>query len=487
MAVACDMCGQQLAPESRFCTMCGSRAPSARNEPAATAAPKAAQAWPAWPAAAPETFAVPPPYPALPDMPPPWEAPGEEGLGFAGLRASPPGLDNVPNLDPLHNRRYIRSLALRLTVFAIVWIAVLTLATILGASNIALGIILPTAATAILVLAWALPLTVMILQWGQPIGDKSAGSEVLKYVGKTVERQALQLDSMRLGKGTVPGTRRRQQSYLQLYQGNTVAYITCFPRGNDPYISWAILIRTPPYRWLYQIASDLGRSSVRQAFRSASTRALIEAIHGCVLAGVDAALAEASTSRHEPRRSARPAALDVLVQIYLADGRQHAEVEKAVTGLMSAFDILPVHREESVAGSWYRRIWGQVEGSAPSLEEIVPKAVRAVEMKTLLSQQAGIDAAQGDALAKLISSLAAENTAVIQMGSMLLVKAKGIVMARNLTQLEMTQLERNPALMRDPDTIIQQLRDAGSPELVHAGQLCSCGSGLTIRECSCTH
>jgi hypothetical protein len=101
--------------------------------------------------------------------------------------------------------------------------------------------------------------------------------------------------------------------------------------------------------------------------------------------------------------------------------------ESAVTALMSAFDIRPMHWEESVAGSWYRRIWGQVEGSAPSLEEIVPKAVRAVEMKTLLSQQAGIDAAQGDALAKLISSLAAENTAVIQMGSMLLVKARQLL------------------------------------------------------------
>jgi len=50
----------------------------------------------------------------------------------------------------------------------------------------------------------------------------------------------------------------------------------------------------------------------------------------------------------------------------------------------------------------------------------------------------------------------------------------------------MILLERNPALMRDPDTIIQQLRDAGSPELVHAGQLCPCGSGLTISECTCS-
>src|SRR4029077_3247601 len=124
--------------------------------------------------------------------------------------------------------------------------------------------------------------------------------------GKTVERQALQLDSMRMGKGAVPSTRRREQSYLQLYQGNTVAYITCFSHGNDSYISWAILIRTPPYMWLYQIASDLGRSSVRQTFRSASTRALIEAIHGCVLAGVDAALADARPSRRAPPRLTRP-------------------------------------------------------------------------------------------------------------------------------------------------------------------------------------
>jgi hypothetical protein len=48
-----------------------------------------------------------------------------------------------------------------------------------------------------------------------------------------------------------------------------------------------------------------------------------------------------SADRH-PRPSARPAALNVLVQIYLADGRRHTEVENAVTALMAAFAIDPI-------------------------------------------------------------------------------------------------------------------------------------------------
>jgi hypothetical protein len=391
----------------------------------------------------------------------------------------------VPNLDPFHNGRYIRSLALRLAVFIAAWAAVLVIDLTATVSTVAEVIIL-AAATAITAASWYPSLTVMILQQGRWISYREkAGGEVLGHVYNVIKRESLPLDDLRVGKNAAPDARGWSRPYLHAYRDNTGAYITSLSRQDDTYISWTFLVRLPPYRWLYQAISDLGRGPVRQTLRNASARSMIEAIHGCVLAGIDAALAEANGSRREPGPSARPRTTDVLIQIYLADGRQHAEVEDAVTALMSGFGIASVYWEESVAGSWYRRIWGQVEQSAPPLEEVVPKAVRAVEMKTLLSQQAGIDAAQGDALAKLISALAAENSAVIQMGSMLLVKAKGVVMARNLTQLEMIQLERNPALMRDPDTIIQQLRDAGSPELVHAGQLCTCGSGFTIAECTC--
>jgi len=404
-------------------------------------------------------------------------------LGFASY----PGLDGAPNLDPFHNGRYIRRLALRLTIFAVAWITIGALDATLGTSKTAEVIILSAAAAVLIVLAWFLPLTVMILQWGQQVGpQRRVAGQILKYVRKTVEIRAVPLDSMQLVRGAAAATSGQDQPYLQLVRGNTAAYITCASHRNGAYVSWTFLIRMSPGAWLLQILYDLRRSAVRQTLRSASTRAWIEAIHGCVLAGIDAALADTGDASRDRPPSAGPWGLGVLVQIYLGDGRQHAEVEDAVIALMSAFAIDPIHWEGPVRGSWYQRIRGQVKRSAPPLDEVLPKAVRAVEMKTLLSQQAGIDAAQGDALAKLISALAAEDTAVIQMGSMLLVKAKGIVMARNLTQLEMTQLERDPALMRDPDTIIQQLRDAGSPELVHADQLCSCGSGRTIRECACT-
>lgn len=152
------------------------------------------------------------------------------------------------------------------------------------------------------------------------------------------------------------------------------------------------------------------------------------------------------------------------IAVYLADGSQHARVEAALELVLAALNIEVSEIGDPEVGSWLRRMFGHIEPAAPTLEEVVEKAVRAVELNRLLLPQAGIDAAQGDALAKLITALASEENAVIQIGSMLLVKTGGILAARNLTQLELAHLEKNPALIRDPCTVIHELQAAGSLE-----------------------
>lgn len=156
-------------------------------------------------------------------------------------------------------------------------------------------------------------------------------------------------------------------------------------------------------------------------------------------------------------------AIEVPISVYLAGGREHSQVESALHNLLSAFDIEVAEEQDPEISSWYRRILGRAKETSPSLEEVVEKAVRAIEMNTLLLPQAGVDAAQGDALAKLITALGHEDNAVIQIGSMLLVKTGGVLAARNLTQMELAYLEKNPILIKDPHKVMQQLQDICGP------------------------
>lgn len=50
--------------------------------------------------------------------------------------------------------------------------------------------------------------------------------------------------------------------------------------------------------------------------------------------------------------------------------------------------------------------------------------------------------------------------AVIQIGSVLLVKVDGIPRVRNLTQAELAYLQRNPELFRDPAAVLHILQEA---------------------------
>ncbi len=58
--------------------------------------------------------------------------------------------------------------------------------------------------------------------------------------------------------------------------------------------------------------------------------------------------------------------------------------------------------------------------------------------------QAEVDAAQGRAVAELITSLTSTPNAMIQAGSLLVIKIDGEIIVRNPTQAELLHLERNP-------------------------------------------
>lgn len=71
-----------------------------------------------------------------------------------------------------------------------------------------------------------------------------------------------------------------------------------------------------------------------------------------------------------------------------------------------------------------------------------------------------IDKITSDAIARLITALADTDNAVIQAGSMLLVKLEGTIVVRQLTQRELDYWHKNPGLFRNPADALAELQRA---------------------------
>jgi hypothetical protein len=105
-----------------------------------------------------------------------------------------------------------------------------------------------------------------------------------------------------------------------------------------------------------------------------------------------------------------------------------------------------------------QKLTGQLRRAGDS--DAAAKARRTVEMQILDRFQAGIDGVTGDAVAKLITALDNTKGAVLQVGSVLLVKVEDTIVVRQLTQLEMAHWQQNPGLFRDPAQALMELQRA---------------------------
>lgn len=152
------------------------------------------------------------------------------------------------------------------------------------------------------------------------------------------------------------------------------------------------------------------------------------------------------------------------VTIYLADEADPTPVEAAARQVLDAFGFDVVGWLPPIRGSWYKAFTARTKDSvnSPEFKTRLKKVERALELQTMHRAQAEIDAAQGDAVAKLITSLAGSPNAIIQIGSVLLIKVDGVPVVRNLTRLELAHLEQNPALFRDPAGALHELQQVNA-------------------------
>jgi len=141
----------------------------------------------------------------------------------------------------------------------------------------------------------------------------------------------------------------------------------------------------------------------------------------------------------------------VPVRIFLSSDAPREEVERAVANLLDTFELDVRVVYDGEIGSWFHELFIRARQRG-TLGDQLTKLERAIDLQTHLRTQSEVDERQGDVVAKLITSLENTPNAVIQIGSVLLVKISGDILVRNLTQRELAIYERNPALFRDPAT-----------------------------------
>jgi len=101
------------------------------------------------------------------------------------------------------------------------------------------------------------------------------------------------------------------------------------------------------------------------------------------------------------------------------------------------------------------------------IQKDLQKAIRAAELKTIHKTQSEIDKNVSKAASMLLKSLEGIDDAIIQVGSILVIKTQGKPIVRSLTQKELQHIEDNPKLLRMPDIILEELssiRKLPSPE-----------------------
>jgi len=153
------------------------------------------------------------------------------------------------------------------------------------------------------------------------------------------------------------------------------------------------------------------------------------------------------------------------VRIFLSDAAEAnaREVEKEVRSLCQDAGFEIAEEFPAVEGSWFKKLIGRSKDAIVGEEFLhrLELVERAAKLKYIEEPQARADQPRLEGAADLIDKIG-DNNAVVQIGSVLLIRkcsndGPGTILVRTLNQRELIMLEKNPALFRDPDGILDSL------------------------------
>src|ERR1700722_5278127 len=239
-------------------------------------------------------------------------------------RAARPRLSGPGTLDPVRNPRYLMYVLRQAGVFAGIYLLtemILLLCVLLSAAagtklGPAVRLYMDSLWLVALVLAilfWLIPVPALLAEWTQVIGESSDATQTaFDHINSAFQADDAPVDSVRVRTASRPGEGHRE--YLELRRGHFSGYISCFAHEHDLYVGWTFWLHMSPLRLLMMV---IGRNlqdttsrgdGIYRSLRFESTRALVAAMHGAALAGIDAATSE--PDQVDPRHG-RETAIDM--------------------------------------------------------------------------------------------------------------------------------------------------------------------------------
>ncbi len=235
------------------------------------------------------------------------EAGGAPGAKEPGRRAAPK-LSGPATLDPVRNPRYLAYVLRQAGVFTGIYLlveTVLLLCLLLDAAagtkfGPALRLELDSLWLVALVLAipfWLIPVPALLAEWSLVMEQRSDATQTaFQYINSAFQADGTPVDSLRVR--TASRHEEGDREYLELRRDHFSGYISCFAHGRDMYVGWTFWLHMSPLRLLMMV---IGRNirdmtsrgdGIYRSLRFESTRALVAAMHGATLAGIDAANGE---------------------------------------------------------------------------------------------------------------------------------------------------------------------------------------------------
>jgi hypothetical protein len=143
------------------------------------------------------------------------------------------------------------------------------------------------------ILFFLIPVPALLTEWSLLMEQSSDAAQLaFEQIKSAFGTHGAPLDSQRVR--TVSRHGEDDREYLVLRRGHFRGYISCFVHGTDLYVGWSFWLHMSPLLLLMMVIgrnirdATSQRKAIQRSLRFESARALVAAIHGATLAGIDA-------------------------------------------------------------------------------------------------------------------------------------------------------------------------------------------------------
>lgn len=149
------------------------------------------------------------------------------------------------------------------------------------------------------------------------------------------------------------------------------------------------------------------------------------------------------------------------IRLYMTDARHHQSVEAALKTAVEEFGLEVNYEFPPSYNSYWREFGGRFKTRTTTPDEVDARMralEKAIQFHLVDQRQSVISDTEAGAVAELIAAVRGTANAVIQIGTVILIKCDDTLWTRNLSPIELIYYERDPRLFRDPKAALRALQ-----------------------------